>query len=301
MENMSSNSRKLISVKQKPRIHKSCDSNSNSIANKQIASVIERLNSGQDMILTNSPCSSEKSVRTVSRNKVECPVSRESKNYFDEWQKTLTNNDAHADMFCMCRRDSDLVDYRSEMDKLYDNTNKIQNNNDERFNIAKGADRTIGSFSDLSSDYSHSRRTKSGQTSANSRHSKENKNRDQEQQHPAVKRKRKKKKKKKKKKCPCERVVDSDEMLSPGVITTEKAIEIAQAIYPGVNCGHKECIREPVVTPKNMGWLWSLRETGGVKVHYFVHVEYTLMLKTWFYCSKKKKSKIKSFIINRTK
>jgi hypothetical protein len=30
--------------------------------------------------------------------------------------------------------------------------------------------------------------------------------------------------------------------------------------------GHKACLGKPVKTPKEMGWLWSLRSTGGVKV-----------------------------------
>lgn len=267
---MSSRPHKLKNAKQKSGVYKSCDCNSNiSIANKQINLVIERLNSGQDIIPKTCPCSSEKSTRTViGQNKITCPVSGESKNYFEEWQKTLTNDDEHANMFCMCRRDSDVVDYQSEMEKLCNDTNKVTNSNDELIDTSKDAVRTIGSFTDLSSDSkSNTQRTKSGQTSANSKRSKENKNKDIDRQRPAVERKRNKKKKKKKKKCPCERVVDSNEFLSFNVITTEKAIEIAQAIYPGVNCGHKECIREPVVTPKNMGWLWSLRETGGVKVN----------------------------------
>lgn len=50
------------------------------------------------------------------------------------------------------------------------------------------------------------------------------------------------------------------------VVNDKKPTKIFQAVYPGVHCGHKNCIHYPVVTPKTMGWLWSLSETGGVKV-----------------------------------
>lgn len=44
--------------------------------------------------------------------------------------------------------------------------------------------------------------------------------------------------------------------------------------YPGVCCGHHDCIQYPVTTPKTMGWLWSLSETGGVKVKIDIIVVY---------------------------
>jgi len=72
-------------------------------------------------------------------------------------------------------------------------------------------------------------------------------------------------KRKKPTKCCCLRIAWSDESLSDA-LTIERAAQITQAIYPGVNCGHKNCLQYPIMTPKNMGWLWSLRETGGVKV-----------------------------------
>lgn len=67
--------------------------------------------------------------------------------------------------------------------------------------------------------------------------------------------------------CCCSRVVRSEsESTVANVLTPDRAIRIARAIYPGVNCGHKDCIKYPVVTPKHMGWLWTLEQTGGVKV-----------------------------------
>lgn len=74
-----------------------------------------------------------------------------------------------------------------------------------------------------------------------------------------------KRRKRSKKKCRCDRVRRSVNSNS-NVLTTNKAFELGQALYPGVNCGHKYCIPEPIVTPKTMGWLWSVKETGGVKV-----------------------------------
>lgn len=68
------------------------------------------------------------------------------------------------------------------------------------------------------------------------------------------------------KKCGCLRIARSAESLSNDLDTERGAQFITQAIYPGVNCGHKNCLQYPITTPRNMGWLWSLRETGGVKV-----------------------------------
>lgn len=75
-------------------------------------------------------------------------------------------------------------------------------------------------------------------------------------------------KKRPKKNCRCQTVARPHESCHD-VFSSERANEIAQAVYPGVNCGHRDCIRYPVVTPKTMGWLWSLKETGGVKVKLF--------------------------------
>lgn len=72
-------------------------------------------------------------------------------------------------------------------------------------------------------------------------------------------------KRKKPTKCCCLRIAWSEESLSDA-LTIERGAQITQTIYPGVNCGHKNCLQYPIMTPKNMGWLWSLRETGGVKV-----------------------------------
>ncbi|VVC26470.1 Domain of unknown function DUF4776 [Cinara cedri] len=48
---------------------------------------------------------------------------------------------------------------------------------------------------------------------------------------------------------------------------SKKINNVAGSVYPGVNCGHKNCISQPVVTPGNMGWLWSLKDAGGVKIN----------------------------------
>lgn len=74
-----------------------------------------------------------------------------------------------------------------------------------------------------------------------------------------------KRRKRQKKKCHCDRIRRPVES-NTDVLIQNKAFELGQALYPGVNCGHKNCIPEHVVTPKTMGWLWSLKETGGVKV-----------------------------------
>lgn len=59
------------------------------------------------------------------------------------------------------------------------------------------------------------------------------------------------------------RYAESDDHIA----TLSKDIkQFTRSLYPGVNCGHKNCISPPIITPKNLGWLWSLKETGGVKV-----------------------------------
>lgn len=67
--------------------------------------------------------------------------------------------------------------------------------------------------------------------------------------------------------CCCSRIVRSESQSAVAdVLTPDRAIRIARAVYPGVNCGHKDCVQYPVVTPKHMGWLWTLDQTAGVKV-----------------------------------
>lgn len=46
----------------------------------------------------------------------------------------------------------------------------------------------------------------------------------------------------------------------------EKMLRLSRVVYPGVICGHKHCNQYPIVTPKNMGWLWSVKSSAGVKV-----------------------------------
>lgn len=64
----------------------------------------------------------------------------------------------------------------------------------------------------------------------------------------------------------CSRVARFDESSDDVAWTTAQRPVAYPKIYPGVCCGHHHCIQYPVTTPKTMGWLWSLRETGGVKV-----------------------------------
>jgi len=69
-----------------------------------------------------------------------------------------------------------------------------------------------------------------------------------------------------KKKCDyCSRILPLDESFDK-FITNDKIIQIAMTMYPGKLFGHIDCITEPIKTPKTMGWLWSVKETGGVKV-----------------------------------
>lgn len=48
--------------------------------------------------------------------------------------------------------------------------------------------------------------------------------------------------------------------------TNDKMIQIAFSMYPGKIFSHTNCIKTTIKTPKTMGWQWSVKETGGVKV-----------------------------------
>ncbi|XP_026821425.1 uncharacterized protein LOC113559849 [Rhopalosiphum maidis] len=49
--------------------------------------------------------------------------------------------------------------------------------------------------------------------------------------------------------------------------TNDKMIQIAFSMYPSKIFSHKNCIKSTIKTPKSMGWQWSVKETGGVKIN----------------------------------
>jgi len=79
-------------------------------------------------------------------------------------------------------------------------------------------------------------------------------------QHP-----KKRDKKKKFYSCSCSRILGPEKSFGKHM-TNEKIMQIAISMYPSKTFGHIDCIIEPIKTPKTMGWLWSVEETGGVKV-----------------------------------
>lgn len=70
---------------------------------------------------------------------------------------------------------------------------------------------------------------------------------------------------KKKKFFSCSRISRPEKSIDK-FMTNEKMMQIAISMYPSKTFGHIDCIIEPIKTPKTMGWLWSVEETGGVKV-----------------------------------
>lgn len=84
---------------------------------------------------------------------------------------------------------------------------------------------------------------------------------------PGMKKKKKKKKGKKKKSCRSNACSSRKDSVSIGSTTFSKDVKrIARNVYPGVNCGHKDCIQCPIVVPKNMGWLWTIGKSGNIRV-----------------------------------
>lgn len=65
--------------------------------------------------------------------------------------------------------------------------------------------------------------------------------------------------------CYCSRVLKPGEKSDPDCLVNA-VNEMVTANYPAVCRGHKTCLESVVVTPKNMGWLWSLEVNSGVKV-----------------------------------
>ncbi|KAL5237494.1 hypothetical protein ACI65C_004904 [Semiaphis heraclei] len=71
---------------------------------------------------------------------------------------------------------------------------------------------------------------------------------------------------KKKKFFSCSRISRPEKSIDK-FMTNEKMMQIAISMYPSKTFGHIDCIIEPIKTPKTMGWLWSVEETGGVKIN----------------------------------
>lgn len=247
-------------------------SRSSDTLNSKIISVIKRLKCGQDGPTNSCPCSGKQpNVAALYRHNSQvipesrCSTQASSKNindYFEQWQNdTLFEDDEHADLFCMCRTICDADDHRlsSSADVKPE---KQQPQPKEKANASL---ETVKNDESIQSD-THRTENNNGSVPLVKTERTEN----VRPTSPAGdKRKRKKKKKHHKKKtsiCTSNSGLEMSSINIDEVALSKKIKKLTQTIYPGVNCGHQNCIPQPIMTPKNIGWLWSLKETGGVKV-----------------------------------
>lgn len=233
--------------------------------------VVGRLSGGQDVDKKKCPCSDKSSSPSwfynqstpLNRGWAECAPKRENR-HFEEWQKNaLSVEDQRAEMFCLCgdsgyggKAAAAAADNRQEEPQSEfvrpGGTEPVVNldtADDERAGIRLGAI-TPG----------HERNTTRSKSAPRIQL---NANEGVKSNRSTVKRRRRTKRK-----CMCSQIARTEESFI-GDVTAEQPMKTIHVIYPGVCCGHKNCQSEPVVTPKTMGWLWSVRETGGVRVNLF--------------------------------
>lgn len=216
----------------------------------------KRLHSGQETFkLPKCPCTAKKTLPSTPPNRYYNQTSQ-------KWQNgALTDGDERSGVFCTCGGNaSNAAAVNNRLELSPESTNRpnetehypaySDGTNEEGFNrplepLPESRDKTSIR---PSSDY---------RVSTVKVHLNEDKKEKKRRKVKGGRRKRTKNK--------CTQVVQAEESITD-ISISKKAMLISQAIYPGVNCGHKNCASTPIITPKTMGWLWSLRETGGVKV-----------------------------------
>lgn len=234
----------------------------------KIVSTVKRLKCGQDMSRKSCPCSEGQppvvaaqhhGSQVASRCSVNA-TAKDSDDYFEQWIKeALLEDGEHAGLFCMCHVASatdqnglgGLATVKPEPKPRLAEVETAKNyDTDGQHSRMSDAERRTAENNNGSSVPAVEPETELAETAALA-------------YRPAVDKK-KRRKKKKGKSIDCTRAPKSADDVIANL--NAKIKKLSQAVYPGVNCGHKNCIPKPVVTPRNIGWLWSLKETAGVKV-----------------------------------
>lgn len=242
---------------------------------------IVRLSSGQDINRKKCPC--DQSSTSPSRyynqtnpsdyGSVHCTTKCENE-HFEEWQKnnSISREDERADMFCLCNDTGVVGDGSGFGGGIGDQTatgnlkevlkpeDAIPNGAEPVAHLDSAEDERRNRLKSFSPHERNTNRSKSAPKVRLNANEKANRS--------TVK-----KRKRTKKKCMCTRIARAEDSFIDDV-KAEKPMKTTHVVYPGVCCGHKNCQSHPIVTPKTMGWLWSLRETGGVKVNFLLLIEY---------------------------
>lgn len=239
-----------------------------SVTVAKTVSTIKRLECGQDISRKSCPCSEGQPRAVAAQHHGSQVASRCSKNaaakdaneYFEEWIKeALLDDGEHAGLFCMCRVASTADQCSLGRPAAVKPEPKPR---PAEVKTAKNYD-TDGQQSRMSNAERHTSENNNGSSAPAVKPETESAKTAAPAYRPAVDKK-KRRKKKKGQSTDCTRAPNSAEEVIAHL--NAKIKKLSQAVYPGVNCGHKNCIPKPVVTPRNIGWLWSLKETGGVKV-----------------------------------